>query len=174
MSSFSVVRRGTRLDPVVHALRSVHLHDGYPSAWPQDPVAWLNPAGTLDAWVATDDSDVLGHALLVRGEQIHHGAEIERAAGVPVTAIGGLSRLFVVPAARGTGAAASLLDQVESAAAERGIQLALDVVDDGGPAVRLYERRGWKRVAVGPAAWLRPDGVRPRSAAYLLPRARSS
>ncbi|WP_435735898.1 GNAT family N-acetyltransferase [Cellulosimicrobium sp. PMB13] len=169
MSALTVVRREVALDLVVDALRSVHLHDGYPTVWPQDPVAWLEPEGTLDAWLAIDDDDLLGHALLVRGEQVEHAAEIERAAGVPITAIGGLSRLFVVPTARGTGVAASLLDQVEAAAAERGIRLALDVVDDGGPAVRLYERRGWTRVAAGPASWVRPDGVRPRSAAYLLP-----
>jgi GNAT superfamily N-acetyltransferase len=169
MAFVAVDRRGPDLGPVVEALRAVHAHDGYPLAWPDDPVNWLTPPGTLGAWVATQDETIVGHALLVDGDKVEHAPQVVQAAGVPLSGIGGVSRLFVVPSARGTGAAGALLDHVEGDATRRGLRLALDVVDDGGPAVRFYERRGWVRVAAGPAGWVRPDGVRPRSAAYLRP-----
>jgi hypothetical protein len=45
----------------------------------------------------------------------------------------------------------------------------LDVVDDGGPAVALYERLGWQPVDRRPADWTAPDGHRPRLRIYVRP-----
>jgi GNAT superfamily N-acetyltransferase len=170
MPAVTIARRGSDLGPVVQALRAVHVHDGYPMAWPADPVAWLTPEGTLDAWVAVHHGSIVGHALLVSGDQVEHVAQVARTAGVPLSRIGGVGRLFVIPSARSRGAATALLEHVENEASERGLRLALDVIDDGGPAIPFYERRGWLRVAAGPASWVRPDGKRPRSVAYLSPR----
>jgi GNAT superfamily N-acetyltransferase len=163
-------RYPAHVDRVVEALRLVHDCDRYPMTWPSDPAAWLAPAGAHDAWVAMSDGEVVGHVMLVEGGKVEYAAELAEAAGVPVTGLAGVSRLFVAPAARGTGVAAALLERVEDTPARRGRRLVLDVVDDGGPAVRLYERLGWVRVAAGPASWTGPDGVRPEAAAYLCPR----
>lgn len=163
-------RHAAHLDRVAEALRLVHESDGYPVVWPDDPAAWLTPAGTLDAWVALADGEIVGHVLLVDGAKVEYAAELAEAAGVPVTGLGGVSRLFVTPAARGARVAAALLERVEDTPARRGRRLVLDVVDDGGPAIRLYERLGWARVTAGPASWTGPDGVRPQAAAYLCPR----
>ena len=163
-------RYAAHLDRVVDALRSVHESDRYPMAWPDDPTAWLTPPGALDAWVALCDGEVVGHVMLVEGGKVEHAAELAEAAGVPVTGLAGVSRLFVTPAARRTGVAATLLERVEDTPARRGRRLVLDVVDDGGPAVRLYERLGWTRVAEGEATWTAPNGTRPHTVAYLSPR----
>lgn len=163
-------RYAAHLDRVVEALRLVHERDRYPKAWPEDPTAWLTPEGALAAWVALSDGEVVGHVMLVEGGKVEHAAELAEAAGVAVTGLAGVSRLFVAPTARGTGVAAALVERVEDAPARRGRRLVLDVVDDGGSAVHLYERLGWVRVAAGPASWTGPDGVRPQVAAYLCPR----
>jgi GNAT superfamily N-acetyltransferase len=138
--------------------------------WPDDPVAWLTPADALGAWVALADGEIVGHVMIVDGGKVEHTAELAEAAGVPVTGLAGVSRLFVTPAARGTGLAAALLERVEDTPARRGRRLVLDVVDDGGAAIRLYERLGWTRVAAGEATWTTPAGLHPRTAAYLSPR----
>ena len=163
-------RHVAHLDRVAQALRLVHDSDGYPMAWPDDPIAWLTPAGTLDAWVALADGEIVGHVMLVDGAKVEFAAELAEAAGVPVTGLAGVSRLFVTPAARGAGVAAALLERTEDMPARRGRRLVLDVVDDGGPAIRLYERLGWTRVASGEATWTTPTGARPQTAAYLSPR----
>ncbi|WP_206074529.1 GNAT family N-acetyltransferase [Antribacter gilvus] len=164
-----VQRRAEHLKSAAEALRLVHERDGYPMVWPEDPVAWLSPGRSLDGWVALLDGAVVGHVLLVEGDVVEHAAEVAVAASVAVAQLAGVSRLFVAPAARGGGVAAALLDRALRASAERGRRLALDVLDDGGPAVRLYERLGWARVTSGPAGWTRPDGERPQAAAYLSP-----
>jgi hypothetical protein len=42
-----------------------------------------------------------------------------------------------------------------------GLQLVLDVVDDGGRALALYEGLGWRVVEHRLADWTTPDGRRP-------------
>jgi GNAT superfamily N-acetyltransferase len=163
-------RHAAHLDRVVEALRLVHESDRYPMVWPDDPTAWLTPAGTLDAWIALADGEVVGHVMLVAGSNIEHAAQLAAAAGTTVAGLAGVSRLFVTPKARGTRIAAALLERVEDNPARRGRRLVLDVLDDGGPAIRLYERLGWVRVTTGPARWIGPDGVCPQAAAYLCPR----
>jgi hypothetical protein len=93
-------RHVAHLDRVAQALRLVHDSDGYPMAWPDDPIAWLTPAGTLDAWVALADGEIVGHVMLVDGAKVEFAAELAEAAGVPVTGLAGVSRLFVTPAAQ--------------------------------------------------------------------------
>ena len=60
----------------------------------------------------------------------------------------GVSRLFVSPAARGLGLGlgAPLLAALSSWAWAHDLRLMLDVVDDGAPAIRLYQRMGWRLV----------------------------
>lgn len=163
-------RHAAHLDRVAEALWLVHERDGYPMAWPDDPTAWLTPPGTINGWVALSDGEIVGHVMLVDGGKVEFAAELAEAAGVPVTGLAGVSRLFVTPAARGARVAAALLERAEDMPARRGRRLVLDVVDDGGPAIRLYERLGWTRVAAGPASWTDPAGTRPQTAAYLSPR----
>ncbi|MFM9935214.1 MAG: N-acetyltransferase family protein [Novosphingobium sp.] len=87
-------------------------------------------------------------------------------------AVGGLTRLvgakldhkglvwgmYAVPAARGTGAAARILDQLEAAARELGLrQLQLTLMADNTRARRVYERHGYVLYAIEPDS-VRRDG----------------
>lgn len=88
-------------------------------------------------------------------------------------AIGGLSRetrtklahkglvwgMYAVPAARGTGAAARILEQLEATAREIGLrQLQLTLMADNPRAQALYERHGYVLYAKEPDSVRREDG----------------
>ncbi|WP_049560187.1 GNAT family N-acetyltransferase [Nonomuraea sp. SBT364] len=125
------------LDACVDALAQVQAADRYPVDWPDDPHAWLTPAGLTSAWIATDAAGaVLGHVGL--------GADAE------------ITRLFVTPAARGRGLAAQLLDAVRAAVRT---PLKLEVSAEGEAAIAFYERTGWRRVATTRADWLDTTGT---------------
>ncbi|HEY1487419.1 MAG TPA: GNAT family N-acetyltransferase [Micromonosporaceae bacterium] len=138
----SVVRRRQPddLDACVAALAAVHEADAYPTSWPSDPVRWLTPGGMVDGWVAVDGSTVAGHLLLCRTGD----GRLE------------ISRLFVVPSARGGGIARGLLSVARAAVGDE--PLSLDVADHNRSAVALYERTGWRRLDSYRADWLDPDG----------------
>ena len=87
-------------------------------------------------------------------------------------AVGGLTRLagqkldhkglvwgmYALPAARGTGAAARILDQLEAKAREIGLrQLQLTLMADNTRARRVYERHGFALYATEPES-VRRDG----------------
>jgi ribosomal-protein-alanine N-acetyltransferase len=138
----SVVRRrqADDLDACVAALAAVHDADAYPTAWPSDPVRWLTPTGMVDGWVSVDGSTVDGHLLLCRSD----GGGLE------------VSRLFVVPAARGGGVAKNLLSVARETVGDE--RLSLDVADHNRAAVALYEHTGWRRLDSYRADWPDPDG----------------
>ncbi|MGP3959515.1 GNAT family N-acetyltransferase [Nonomuraea sp. 3N208] len=123
------------LDACVEALALVHAADRYPVNWPDDPAGWLCPGGLTRAWVAVEAGTVVGH-VGVAGE-------------VEVT------RLFVVPAARGRGVAGRLLAAVRAAVPG---PLELEVSAGDRAAIALYERSGWRRVGSGRVGWLDAAG----------------
>ncbi|PPK92217.1 ribosomal protein S18 acetylase RimI-like enzyme [Kineococcus xinjiangensis] len=162
-------RREADLAGCVEALRAVHEADGYPTWWPQDPAVWLSPPGCAAAWVAQDPTGaVLGHVSVVRGVD---DPVVAALCGVSTGDLAAVSRLFVAPAARGRGLrlGSALLHAVQQWTSAQGLQLMLDVVDDGAPAVQLYERLGWKLVDLRPADWLTPTGHRHQVRIYLAP-----
>lgn len=58
-----------------------------------------------------------------------------------------IKRMYVAPAARGTGVAAALLRALESAAAQRGwLTLRLETGTAQPDAQRFYEREGYRRI----------------------------
>ncbi|GAA2558051.1 GNAT family N-acetyltransferase [Pseudonocardia hydrocarbonoxydans] len=145
----------------VAALRAVHDADRYPTAWPADPAAWLDPPGTTAAWVAELDGTVVGHVCVAPAPD----AAVAARTGVPAERLVAVKRLFTTPAARGRGVGAAL---VGVAAARAGDGVWLDVVD-GEPAVAFYERLGWRRVGTRPADWVALDGGRRTVHLYVAP-----
>ena len=162
-------RHAHHLDGCVAALRAVHESDGYPTWWPEDPAAWLNPPGTAAAWVAcARDGTVLGHVCVIRGVD---DSTVTSLVGAPPSDLASVSRLFTSPAVRGSGLAlgTALLTTAQQWTREQGLHLMLDVVDDGAPAVSLYERLGWRLVDCRDAHWTTPEGLRHRVRIYLEP-----
>ncbi len=59
-----------------------------------------------------------------------------------------LKRMYVAPAARGTGVAAALLTAAEDSAREQGrVQMILECGEKQPEAVALYEKSGYTRIA---------------------------
>jgi GNAT superfamily N-acetyltransferase len=150
----------------VALLRTVHETSGYPSRWPADPARWLTPASLIAAWVAEADGLITGHIALVAGMRAEC---LLQATGRDPAELGGISRLFVGPAARRQGTALALLEAATARAADRGLQPVLDVVNDGHAAIALYERAGWKQAGTEPAAWTNADGNHPTVRYYVAP-----
>jgi GNAT superfamily N-acetyltransferase len=91
--------------------------------------------------------------------------------GVSTDRLASVSRLFVSPVARGRGLGlgTSLLAAVSSWTSSHDCRLMLDVVDVGKPAIRLYERLGWRLVDRRQADWITPQGERLPVRIYLAP-----
>lgn len=145
-------------------LRRVHDRSGYPARWPADPVRWLSPAGQIAAWVAEHDGAIVGQIGLAEGDP-----DLVRAAGQPPGELAEITRLFVDPAARSAGLGRELLVAASAGAVARGRRPVLEVVDDAGPAIALYERSGWQKIGTATAAWTTPDGTHPGLIYYLSP-----
>jgi GNAT superfamily N-acetyltransferase len=159
-------RRAKDLPGCVRALEVVHATNAYPMWWPADPTGWLSPAGLAAAWVAELAGVVVGHVCLVRGVE---DPLVTSLTGAHRDQLATVSRLFVAPEARGRGLAASLLAAATAHASAQGLELMLDVVDDGGPAVALYERLGWRLVDRRLTDWITPSGGRLPMRVYLAP-----
>ncbi|GLY27955.1 GNAT family N-acetyltransferase [Kineosporia sp. NBRC 101731] len=153
-------------------LRRVHERDGYPLLWPDDPQKWLSPPGTVTAWVAVEtDGLVLGHLCVVTGVDDPAVTDLARSTGRTESELAGVSRLFVAPAARGRGLRLGerLLEEARAWARDHDRLLMLDVVEDGGSAVALYERLGWQQADRRVADWATPDGRYLPMRIYLAP-----
>jgi GNAT superfamily N-acetyltransferase len=103
----------------------------------------------IDAALAEEPSDDLapphGLFLLAYREQGVVGCGGLR---VLPAGLGEVTRLFVVPGARGQGLGALLLDELEGAARARGLsRLRLDTRSDLVEARRLYARHGYAEVS---------------------------
>lgn len=151
------------------ALREVHRQNNYPRWWPEDPAAWFDPPGTVAAWVALDDDgSVLGHLCVVTPVD---DVIVAQTLGVDVDRLAVVSRLFVSPRARGRGLSLGtrLLSVARDWADAAGRRLMLDVIDDGSPAVDLYERSGWILVDRRHTDWSTPEGERCPIRVYVAP-----
>lgn len=144
----------------ISVLEAVFAAGDYPSRWPEDPAAWLNPEGTKAAWVALDarNEEILGHIALCQSPED------------PGTVF--VTRLFVSPRVRGRGlgAGSQLLLRPLQWAQRAGMELQLDVVESSTPAVGLYERLGWKFLRRESARWIDARGMHPMLRIYAAPQ----
>lgn len=136
-------RRMDDLPALVDGLALVAATDGYPSRWPRDPTDWLRSRDLLGAWVADREGDPLGQVVLRRPDGDVPVALWCAATGLQPRRCAVVTRMFVVPAARGAGLGQGLLTAAGQMSIERRLQPVLDVVSTNGSAVRLYERLGW-------------------------------
>ncbi|MBW9214820.1 GNAT family N-acetyltransferase [Mumia sp. zg.B53] len=154
------------VDALVAVLAVVHEHDRYPIVGAHVEPGWiLEPDGP--AWVAELDGAVVGQVALQSGAD----PVAAEALGVGPAEALTLARFFVDPAARGTGAARSLLDAVESYAREARRPLALEVVAHNEAARTLYAGRGWTPLGPYAARWFGDDGPVFEAHRFVLPTA---
>jgi GNAT superfamily N-acetyltransferase len=145
-------RRHADLPACVAVLAEVQRADGYPEIWPSEPAQWLDPPGTLAAWIAQPADRIAGHVSLI--------------AAPDNCAL--LSRLFVAPTAQQQGLARQLMATALGWAGEGGLEVRLEVHAEA-PAVALYERLGWRFLAFGQGSWIGLDGRRPTVRYYAAP-----
>lgn len=130
----------------VTALSTVHEADGYPAVWPEDPAAWLHSATQVAAWVAESNDRIVGHLAL---DLVDVGLMV--------------SRLFVRPECRGTGAAAALLDAAVAYAAERSVAIELHVEERQLRRLRSTRSRAGSGPVPRPRTGCCPTGAEPSS-----------
>ena len=96
-------------------------------------------------------------ALAQGGEWLAVGG-LTRFAGLKLDHKGLIWGMYTRPAARGTGAAARILDALEAVARDLGLrQLQLTLMADNLRARRLYERHGFELYAIEPDSVRRGD-----------------
>jgi GNAT superfamily N-acetyltransferase len=163
------------LDSCVAVLRRTHLHDGYPTFWPDDPDRWLTPNAAVGAWVSVagqGDTTVVGHVALIElNRDATEYAVWRRSLGGEVTRAISLSRLFVDPDRRGHGTARALVSHAVASARDRGRLPVLDVVDTGVSAIRLYASMGWRHVAT--TTWHQAGGEERFLNLYVYPETKT-
>lgn len=98
------------------------------------------------------------YAVVQDGEWIAIGG-LTRLAGLKLDHKGLVWGMYALPSARGTGAAARILDALEEAARAMGLrQLQLTLMADNLRARRVYERHGYELYAIEPDSVRREDG----------------
>ncbi|UBV41934.1 GNAT family N-acetyltransferase [Deinococcus taeanensis] len=145
-------------------LRAVHDAVDYPSLWPEDPVAFVTVRG--EAWVAVVEGQLAGQVVLSPlPDPPPAWVAASRLAG-PLQEV---KRLFVVPGVQGGGVGRALLLRAQREAQAAGATAVLQVNERSLPAVRLYERAGWRFLTRSPASWQEADGLQAWVRVYAAP-----
>jgi len=126
--------------------RAVHKVDGYPTFLPDDFETFLVQPNAINAWVAEEDHEVVGHVSLHRSTMRETMTCASTFLGVELDSLAVVARLMVAPGFRGLGIGVALLETSASHARNLGLTPMLDVVKNSRRAIELYERCGWVRI----------------------------
>ncbi|MFD1730978.1 GNAT family N-acetyltransferase [Deinococcus malanensis] len=110
--------------------------------WPADPMAFLQPSGTVAGRVAVQHEQVMGQVLLC---SLSHGSW---AAQLPPETLE-VKRLFVAPAGRGLGLGRALMEAATAHARTLGRPAALQVAEHNRAALALYQALDWRHLTRG-------------------------
>jgi GNAT superfamily N-acetyltransferase len=144
-------RRPRDLGPCARLLHVVFFQDHYPAAWPEAPRAWLDDPSVLDAWVAEELGEILGHVAISRLEHDPRSAiRWREVTGHEPNELAAVSRFFVRPRVRREGIGTALLDVATAEAAAHGLMPVLDAPSPDPDRFGLLESRGWRRVDAQP------------------------
>ena len=143
-----LIRERTEADfaPCIDLALAVKAQDDYPPRGPIDADWFLAPTEQLAAWVAEDESSVVGHVALHSAADYASTRLASTYLGCALSSLGVIARLFVAPGHRGSGVGQALLARATASAVERGLQPVLDVATNLDGAIHLYESVGWHRV----------------------------
>ncbi|MGH3997810.1 MAG: GNAT family N-acetyltransferase [Pseudonocardiaceae bacterium] len=162
-------RAAADLPALADVLVKVHALDGYPVEGVANPIEWLTPPRTFEAWTAVYNGRPIGQATLT-----HPGAEDDAARIWHETTGGDLdglaipARLFIGPDHRQHGAGGALLSAVREHAESHGLAVAFDVMLKDRAAIRLYESAGCTRI--GLIEHYHGDGQVEPAAVYVIDR----
>lgn len=144
-------RRSKDLAACARLMRVVHYADDYPEQWPDSPRRWLDDDSVLDAWVAEELGEILGHVAISRSaEDTGEAMRWSEVTGHDPDELACVSRFFVRPRVRGEGIGTALLDVASAAVTARGMMPVLEAVAREPDRFRVLEDRGWKMVAMDP------------------------
>lgn len=132
-------------------------HTGYPSTWPLTRMTsrqFIAREGEVGAWVAVDEGRVVGHAAVTHPDPtdeltVHWVADTGR----PTDELGLIGAVFIDHRLIGRGLGGALLDHCVAWVRARGWTPILDVLDEQATAKAIYQRRGWRSIAVTHPAW---------------------
>jgi ribosomal protein S18 acetylase RimI-like enzyme len=147
------------VEPLWNALREHHSSVTPDLGAPRSRrESWRRRRRQYEAWLAEPEPFIL--VAERRGVPVGY-AMVHVREGSPTWSIservGELETLSVLPAERGTGAGAALLDAVRTELAARGItEVSLHAILTNGDAIRFYERHGFSTHALWMAS--RTDG----------------
>jgi GNAT superfamily N-acetyltransferase len=144
-------RRNKDLGACARLMHVVFYADHYPEQWPDAPRRWLADDSVLDAWVAEELGEILGHVAISRVTgDTRDALRWREVTGHDPAELACVSRFFVRPRVRGEGIGTALLDVASAAIASRGLMPVLDAVAREPARFRVLEDRGWKMVALDP------------------------
>lgn len=122
-----------------------HTEDGYPR-YRHDWAQFLASPSETAAWVAELDGEIVGHVAVHQSGDEPTFPLARQATGRPPERLGVLARLMISPRARRRGLARGLIETATAYADEHDLRLVLDVLQETGDAIQLYERLGWRRL----------------------------
>lgn len=134
------VRTEADIAGCAHALREVHRVDGYPVEGVADAVGWLWPPGLLQAWVAGDPDEIVGHVAICEPRGEAAVSMLMEQTSLTESEIAVVARLFVVPGARRRSLGQRLASAAFSYAGNHDRRVVFDVMAKDQDAIRLYER----------------------------------
>lgn len=122
-----------------------HAEDGYPR-YHHDWSVFLASPSKAAAWVAERDGEIVGHVAVHRSGDEPTFPLAQQATGRPPERLAVLARLMISPRARRQGLARRLIETATAYAAQHDLRLVLDVLQETGDAIALYEGLGWRRL----------------------------
>lgn len=140
-------RTDVDLDACERLARLVHERDGYPPRLVEGLRRFLVLPRALGAWVAVDEGRVVGHVALHPTSSAEVMAAASDALCRSAEELVVVARLLAAPDRRRRGIANELLATATDEARALGRWPILDVAVHFVPAIALYERAGWERVA---------------------------
>jgi predicted DCC family thiol-disulfide oxidoreductase YuxK/GNAT superfamily N-acetyltransferase len=144
-------RRAKDLGACARLLRVVFSEGQYPVYWPDAPRTWLDDEDVIDAWILERQGEILGHVAISKvGLDAVSALRWREVTGRAPSELAGVSRLFVRPRVRGQGFGTVLLDVAVAEIRARRLMPVLDVVSASKDAIKLYENRGWRMIAMNP------------------------
>lgn len=144
-------RRDNQVAACSRLLGLVSSENGYPLPRPISWRGWLTGEDVLDAWIAEQHGMIHGHVAITRvGSDTATGLRWREVTGRPASELAGVSRFFVRSSVRGRGVGTALLETAVDQARARGLMPVADVVSTSRQGIPLYDRAGWRMVAMYP------------------------